>query len=100
MSNEILTKEQDQDGIVQVQANPIAIVKEDYNIGSDNMDILRIEICKSQLSREEITSCLTVMQDNIKKESHDLIHMIAPYGFCIGVVLVVISLAALISRRR
>lgn len=61
METTLVTKNDDYDGVL---ANPAP--KDNYNLSSDNLDILRLEICKSQFSKEQITECLTQQQLLIK----------------------------------
>lgn len=49
--------------------------KIDYHLDSDIKDVLRLQICKSLPTIEEIKGCLTVQQDNLirlDKESNSI----------------------------
>ncbi len=68
MSEGILTKTQDMDGAVI--APPVIRSEDGYNVTSDNVAVLRLEICKQLVTKELSNDCLSIVQQNIAKDSN------------------------------
>ena len=66
MDNEILTSKQEFDGVVEQKAPPK--LTDNFNVTSDNLAVLRIQVCKTQPSQDLANDCLTIIQSNIANE--------------------------------
>lgn len=64
-----------------------------YSLKSDNTDILKLQICKSQPSKEAIMDCLTIQQSQIKYESEHSSMLSLEFIGCFSLV----CIAALIA---
>ena len=65
------TKEAISEGIVTVIApKPSNEIKDIYNITSDIKDVLRLEICSLQQTKETVVDCIRMQQQNLSK--HDM----------------------------
>ena len=85
MSEGILTKSQDMDGAVIV--SPIIHSEDGYNVASSNIEILRLQICKSQVTQDLSNDCISVIQKNIvTNESHPIQGMFAMVVLTIMIV--------------
>lgn len=68
METELLTSKQDFDGVVVDGKQVHALPADNFNITSTYLDILRIQICKSQVTQELSNDCLSILQKNINSE--------------------------------
>lgn len=96
MSMELLTNKESDDGVIQVTAVPPP--NDIYHIGSKDMDVLRLEICKTQITKEATNDCIIVMQNEVIKHKAEIMKEVAPYGIGIGFSLLVFCFFSIVLK--
>ena len=99
MDNVLIKNDGTNDGIVSVNAIPA--IKDNYNLSSSNLDVLRLQICKSQFSIDQVTECITVEQDILLKTSRGSTSNSMPWEMtaCFSLILVCLILLLYKSKK-
>lgn len=66
-------KEVTDEGIINIKNFPNN--KDPYHILVENKDILRLEVCKLQNTKEDVSDCLTFQQKNLEKNILQFDHL-------------------------
>lgn len=89
------TKDSINEGIVTVVApKPSSESKDIYNIKSGNHEVLILEVCKNQSTKESVIDCLSVQQINLVENNHS--NTIIGFS-AIGLTIVALLIGMLIS---